>query len=348
MKASKWFISVAVLLALVVLVDSGFAQSRRVGTSAASQLLVPVGARDMALAGSSIANSKGVEAMYWNPAGLGRIHSSAEGMFSTMSYIADIGVNYGAVAANFESFGVIGLSFTSMDFGDIPMTTESDPENEQGRFFSPSYMTLTLGYARGLTDAIAAGINVKIVSEQIERTNATGIALDLGIQYTGLVGVKGLELGVTVKNIGPQMKYGGPGLYHAALPQEGLRPTQRLLSDAGSFELPSLIEIGLSYEGLVENSIHYGVNGTFANNSLYNDEYKLGAEVGYVLEEVELYGRFGMGFIPQAEAEEYIFGESFGAGLHWNTASMQITVDYAYRSVDFFDGNNVFSVKFGF
>lgn len=348
MKASKWFISVAVLLALVVLADNGFGQSKRVGTAAASQLLIPIGARDMALAGSSIANSKGVEAMFWNPAGLGRMHSSAEGMFSTMSYIADIGVNYGAVGANFESFGVIGLSFTSLDFGEIPMTSEADPENESGRFFSPSFMTLNLGYARGLTDAIAAGINFKLVNEQIERVSASGFALDLGIQYTGLIGVKGLGLGVAVKNIGPQMKYEGPGLYHAALPQEGLRPTQRLLSEAGSFELPSTIEIGLSYEGMVENNIHYGVNGAFSNNNLYNDEYKLGAEVGYVLEEVELYGRFGMGFVPQLESEETIFGESFGVGLHWNAPGIQFTVDYAYRSVEFFDGNNVFSIKFGF
>lgn len=348
MKASKWFITVAVLLALVVLADSGVAQSKRVGTAAASQLLIPIGARDLALGGASIANTKGVEAMYWNPAGLGRIHSGAEGMFSTMSYIADINVNYGAVAANFEGFGVVGLSFTALDFGDIPLTSESDPENQQGRFFSPSFMTLNFGFARGLTDAIAAGMNLKLVSEKVERVSASAFALDLGIQYKGLVGVKGLELGVAVKNIGPQMKYEGPGLYHSALTQEGLRPTQRLLSEAGSFELPSVIEIGLSYEGLVENNIYYGVNGVFSNNNLYNDEYKVGAELGYQMETFEIYGRFGMGFVPQVEKVDNIFGESFGVGVHWNAPGVQFTVDYAYRSAQYFNGNNVFSIKFGF
>ena len=142
MKASKWFISVAVLLALVVLADSGIAQSKRVGTGAATQLLIPVGARDMALGGSSIANAKGAEAMYWNPAGLGRMQNSAEGLFSTMSYIADIGISHGAIAGAFESFGVVGLSITSFDFGDIPLTTEADPENVGGRFFSPSFVTV--------------------------------------------------------------------------------------------------------------------------------------------------------------------------------------------------------------
>lgn len=349
MKASKWFISVAVLLALVVLTDNGFGQSKRVGTAAASELLIPIGARDLALGGSSIANSKGLEAMFWNPAGLGRMHNSAEGMFSSMSYIADIGVDYGAVAGSFESFGVVGLSITSMDFGDIPLTTEADPENESGRFFSPAFVTVNFGYARGLTDAIAAGFNLKLISEQIERVSAMGFAVDIGIQYSGLVGVKGLELGVVVKNIGPQMQYQGSGLYHTSLPTEGLRPSQRFLSEAGSFELPSVIEIGLSYEGTVENNLHYGVNSVFSNNSLYYDEYKLGAEIGYIMEEIELFGRFGMGLVPEIEdGNSHIFGESFGAGIHWNAPGMDITVDYAFRSAEFFDGNNVFSVKFGF
>jgi hypothetical protein len=349
MKASKWFISVAVLLMLVVLMDNAMGQAKRVGTASASQLLIPIGARDMALGGSSIANSKGLEAMYWNPAGLGRMHNSAEGMFSSMSYIADIGVDYAAVAGSFESFGVLGLSITSMDFGDIPLTTEADPENESGRFFSPAFVTVNFGFARGITDAIAAGINLKLVSEQIERVSASAFAIDIGVQYSGLVGVKGLQLGVVVKNIGPQMQYGGSGLYHTSLPIEGLRPSQRFLSEAASFELPSVIEIGLSYEGSVENNIRYGLNSVFSNNSLYYDEYKVGAELGYVMESFEIFGRFGMGMVPEiSDAETHIFGESFGAGIHWNAPGVDITVDYAFRSAEFFDGNNVFSVKFGF
>jgi hypothetical protein len=348
MKAFRQFTALAVLLSLVVLVDSGMAQNKRTGTAAASQLLIPVGARDLALSGSSIATSKGVEAMYWNPAGLGRMHNSAEGMFSSMTYLGDIGVSYGAVAGTFGEFGVVGLSITSLDFGEIPLTTEDDPENISERFFSPTFVTVGLSFARGLTDAIAAGATLKLVSEQIERVSSSGFAIDIGVQYNRLVGVQGLQLGVAVKNIGPQMQYDGPGLYRVATSSDGLRPEQRYRSEAASFELPSVVEIGLSYAGNVENSIVYNVNSTFTNNNLYLDEYKLGAEVGFVTESVEFYGRLGMAMVPKAETDANIFGQSFGAGIHWNASGMDITFDYGYRAVDLFDANNVISVKVGF
>jgi hypothetical protein len=34
--------------------------------------------------------------------------------------------------------------------------------------------------------------------------------------------------------------------------------------------------------------------------------------------------------------------------VHWSSPGADITIDYAYRSVTLFDGNNVFSVKVGF
>lgn len=72
------------------------AQNKRTGTAAATELLIPVGARYLAMGGSPIASATGIEAVHYNPAGLGLLKNSAEGMFSSMSYIADINVSYGA------------------------------------------------------------------------------------------------------------------------------------------------------------------------------------------------------------------------------------------------------------
>jgi hypothetical protein len=349
MKAHRLFTAFAVMLAVVVLADSSIAQtSKRVGTSAASQLLIPPSARGLAMGGSTIATARGVEAIYYNVAGLGRIQHSAEGLFSSMQYIADIGVTQGGVAGRFGEFGVMGLTVQTMDFGDIPLTTQDDPENESGRFYSPNYVTVSMSFSRALTDAIAFGISGKIISEQIDRVSSSGFAVDIGVQYNRLVGVQGLELGVVVKNIGPQMKYDGPGLYRVATSSEGVRPEQRFKSEAASFELPSTVEIGLAYSGSVENNLSYAVNGAFSNNNLYLDEYKVGGEVGFTMESISLYGRAGMGFVPQAEDDDNIFGTSFGAGLQWNASGMAITVDYAYRAVDLFDANNVLSIILGF
>ncbi len=51
-----------------------FASSgNRTGTNGASELLIPVGARDIGMGGSTVALTSGPEALFWNPAGIGGI-----------------------------------------------------------------------------------------------------------------------------------------------------------------------------------------------------------------------------------------------------------------------------------
>jgi hypothetical protein len=335
-------------VAVMLIIGTSDAQNKRIGTAAAPELLIPVGARDLAMGGSTISDTWGVEALHWNPAGLGRLSYSAEGLFSTMSYIADINVAYGAVGASFGNFGNVGLSIKSINFGDIPITTEDDPEGNAGRYFAPTYITTGLTYARGLTEAISVGVTVKIVSEQIDRVSASDVAFDVGVQYKNLVGLAGFDLGVVIKNIGPQMRFDGPGLYRNALSSDGRRPEQKYKSEAASFELPSLVEIGLSYGQMYQQNISWKVCGSFTNNNLYLDEYKIGGEAGYFIDKLKLFGRIGMGFVPQAETDEEIFGVTFGFGVTYNTMGVDISLDYAYRQVDYFNGNNIFALKLGF
>lgn len=339
---------VAACLILALGIQTSDAQNKRVGTAAASELLVPIGARDIAMGGSSISTSKGVEAIHWNPAGLGRLGFAAEGMFSTMTYIGDIGVNFGGVGAHFDGIGSFGISVKTFDFGDIPLTTDDDPEGKGGRLFSPTYATVGLTYARDLTDAISVGTTVKLISETIDRVSSTGFAIDFGVQYSGLAGISGLGIGVAVKNIGPQMKYDGPGLLRKATSSGERRPEQNYTLDAASFELPSLIEIGLSYGGTFEDNLMYSVNSSFTNSNLYFDEYRLGGEVGYSIEGLKLFGRAGLAMTPQAEEKENIFGPTFGFGVSYGMTGMNLSLDFAYRQVEFFDANQVISVKIGF
>ena len=107
----------------------------RVGTSAASQLLIPVGARDMALGGSSAAASTGIEALHWNPAGLASSTSAATILAQTTSYLADMQLNYAAVGANLGSFGHLAVSMKALSVGDIAVTTTSAPDGTGGKHF---------------------------------------------------------------------------------------------------------------------------------------------------------------------------------------------------------------------
>jgi hypothetical protein len=347
MKQKAIFTALVLCTAVMLLAMPALAQHQRVGGVAAAELLIPVGARDMALGGSSIATSQGVEALYWNAAGLGKMQGSAEAMFSSMSYIADIKLVYGAVGGKFDGFGNIGFSVTSMSFGNIPLTTEDDPENVSNRFYSPTFVTVAAGFARPLTHAITVGLGVKLISEKIDRVSSSGFAFDFGVQYAGVVGVKGLNLGLTIKNIGPQMQFDGPGLYRRAAVSEGNRPPEYLLLQAATFELPALVEIGLSYDYMLADNFNASVSGSFTNNNLHYDSYNGGLELGYKVEDLTLYGRAGYNAVPQNQDNE-IFGATAGFGLQYDLGGVNMVLDYGYRSVKYFDANQTVSLKFEF
>jgi len=341
---------------MAVMLSSLYAQegvNRRVGTAAASELLIPVGARDLAMGGASLAISSGVEAIYWNPAGLGRMSGSAEGLFSTMSYLADINVNYAAVGINFSGFGVVGLSVKSLDFGDIPLTTNDDPENRSARTFAPTFITLGLSYSRAFTDAITAGATFKLISEKIERVNGSGFAVDFGVQYSNVGGLSGLHVGVTMKNIGPTVSFDGSGLLRPGQASQGRRPEQFYKSEAASFELPSTVELGMAYTNKVNEDLNWCVAGAYANNNLGLDGYRVGGEVAYDLGKLKLFGRGGIELSKTSNndainQDEDIFGPTAGFGLSYQAPGINIELDYVYRQVDLFASNSLFSVKLGF
>src|SRR5690606_11083103 len=67
-----------------------------------------------------------------------------------------------------------------------------------------------LSYARQFTDRIAAGVTAKALSRSISTASSSGLAFDAGMTY--VVGESGLRFGVSLKNFGPQMGFGGVGL----------------------------------------------------------------------------------------------------------------------------------------
>ena len=346
---SRFILLVSVCCLALLVVSSGvMAQNQRVGTTAAPWITIPTGARDLALGGSSIATTSGLDAVHWNPAGVGRLSASAEGMFSSLSYIADINMTYAGVAGNFGEFGNVAFTLKSLNIGEIPITSETDPEGIAGRSFSPTFVAVGVTYARGITDAISFGFTAKLISETIDRVSASAIAFDVGIQYRSLVGIQGFNLGLAIKNVGTDMKYEGAGLYRFAQATDGSRPAQYYRSEAASAELPATVELGLSYEGRPTENIHYEVGGTYANDNLFYDEYRLGGEIGYSMpSSLKLFGRFGYHTLGQ-QTEDDIYGATYGFGVGYNFTGIAITVDFAIRSVDLFDDNQVISVKLGF
>lgn len=340
------FLRTAVLcLALMFLVSAnGIAQEQRIGTNAASELLIPVGARYIAMGGASVATVQGVDAIYWNPAGVARSGYKSDVVFSHMTYLADINVNYAAMALKFGNLGTIGFSIKAMDIGDILVTSEVAPDGT-GELLSPQFVVAGLTYSRGLTDRISVGATVSLISETLERVSATGVAFDIGVQYRDLASINGLSLGVTVKNLGPAMQFGGSGLLVSSQIDNVDRGSTPLSVQAQKDELPSYIVIGASYKFAMGETSDIEFVSTFQDNNFQDDTAQFGAEYSY---NKLFFVRGGYSFSPDAADDVFIYGLSAGAGLHYDFPTISVTVDYTYRDVDFFDANNMFSVRIGF
>lgn len=346
MKFKIYQIRVAAIVLLLLFSMTSYAGNKdKAGTVAAPELLIPVGARDLAMGGSTVAMSSGIESIYWNPAGLAHMSGNANAMVSRLTYIADIDINYVALAATF-GIGTLGISIKNMDFGNIPITTEDFPDGTGG-FVDPTFFTIGLTYSRLLSDRVSVGFTGRFISENFAevRVQASGFAFTAGVQYKNLGNIDGLDLGVAVKNIGPQMGFEGSGLLRNAEIQDLTRGTSFVKLEGATDELPSTIEIGLAYTVNIAENSKLLVTGMFQNNNFSDDQTKFGAE--YEFNDL-LYLRGGYDFAPDAADDAFILGATAGFGVHVEVGGVDIRADYGWRQSDFFDSQNAFSIKFGF
>ena len=351
----KTILSIVCILIVFLLTASDIfaGGGRRNSTAGATELLIPVGARGIALGGSTIANSYGLEALYWNPANIARLGDySTNVLISHMDHIADIGVEYGAISTDIESFGSLAFSIKSLSIGDIPITTVQNPDGTGG-VFSPTFLTIGLTYARMLSDNIAVGLTANLVSEEIDRVSATGFSFNVGVSYSNFADITGLSIAFVMKNIGPQMQFDGPGLLIQAETPDLTRSEQLYKIDAAPFELPSILELGLSYQYNINEHNAFQVSGLFANNNFYGDELKGGLEYGYdntFFLRVGYFAASGMDTDFATTSDFNTYGFNAGFGLNYDIGGgIELRLDYAYRAVQY-DGlgdNHAFSLGFG-
>ncbi|MBN1299772.1 MAG: PorV/PorQ family protein [Melioribacteraceae bacterium] len=339
---------VSILLFFLLLFGTVFAQAgaNRKGTAGAAELMIPVGARGISMAGSAVVDAVGVDAIYWNPANLARSSHSFEVSFSHMEYLADIGVEYGALGLALGEFGSLGLSIKALSIGDIVKTTNEYPDGT-GQTFSPQFVTIGLTYSKLLSDRVSVGLTANYISETLDLVSASGLSFDIGVAYSNLASVNGLSLAVTLKNLGPDMKFDGSGLLVLA-DQDGVkRDPQYYKIDAAGFALPTTLEIGLGYQYSINDVNMLQVASSFTNHNFYEDEYKFGLEYAY---NDFLFVRGGYTMMPELDADYQVYGLTAGVGLNYMVNDVALKFDYAFRDVDLpgADAQHIVTLGLGF
>lgn len=351
-----------ILVTAVSLLNTEFTSAGnpdRAGQAGATELLINPWARSVGMGSSNAGSVRGLESFHLNVAGLG-FTDRTEMIFSRTNYLkgTEIHINNFGFAQRMGEGSVIGLSVFSMDLGDNRITTVEQPDGQLG-FFSPRFLNIGLGYSKKFSNNIHAGVLLRLISEAISDVRAQGACLDAGVQYhtsftpaKERVKGKDIHFGVSIRNIGPDMKFGGSGLSVSAN-NISTNITQNLEQRAASFNLPSLVNIGATYDiRLDKDSMSYkhklAAAFTFVSNTFQNNQYALGLEysykdmvmlrTGYVFEE-DIFSK---------EQRKTVFtglNAGFGVQIPINKTGTLFGIDYGYRATDPFDGVHVFAAR---
>lgn len=338
------FKNITILLLLILISGTVYSGPRKkLGLSAAPELLIPVGSVGTSLQGSNLASTEGIDAMYWNPAGLAALNSNrGEFMFSHNQYIADIKIEYIAGIVKLGNLGNLGVGIKAMTFGEELVTTVNYPEGT-GSTFKPLFLTANLSLARAMTDKIHFGANIKMINQKIAEVSASGVAFDFGLQYIG--GKAGLRFGIAIKNLGTSMKFDGSGLDKTYTDPNGQVARRVNLAE---FDLPTNLEIGASYNFSLEKGKHnFMLAGTFMNGSFTSDEVRLGMEYNF---NKMIFVRGSYVNYVDANQDDVLWGPTLGFGLRYPFGSINLGIDYAYKFVkeDAFNTNQYFTLHVGF
>lgn len=323
----------------------------RVGQAGADELLINPWARSAGWGGANNACVVGTEGMFNNIAGMAHTPKT-ELLFSYTDWMrgADIKLMSFGLSQRIGESGVLGLSIVSLNFGEIEITTIDLPDGGIGTF-APRYLNINIGYAKAFSNSIYGGLAVKIISESISDATAQGIAIDAGIQY--ITGEKEqIKFGITLRNVGPDMKFSGDGYsLQTFVPNNNnqFTTTQR----GASFELPTQLQIGASYDFLFSDAFRFTLAGNFVSNSFKKDQFIIGGEFSfkdYVLLRAGYAYEEGINKPvtdpTRTNAEKGInAGFSVQVPLKKETSSV-FAIDYAFRPMDNFSSLHSFGIRF--
>jgi len=332
------FVLFLTYLFLASLSESSLAENEKRAQTGLKFLTVSLDARASAMGGALTALEANSTSLFYNPAGMARMNNFIHISLGQLNYIADFKYIYGTAAINFENgrYGVFGINFVSVDYGDFIGTIRAD--NEQGfletGFFTPSAYAMGISYSRALSDKFSVGGNIKYVYQNLSGGyvdfasdesavskifETDVVAYDFGILYK--TGFKSLAFGMNLRNFSKELKY-----------------------IKESFQLPLIFEIGLSINAFDftefsqdQHSLLVSVDAVHPRD--FPEQIDLGIEYVFM-------NTFALrtGLTTPNDEE----GMNFGLGFFQNISDFKFNFDYTYTSFGVFENVHRFTVQFGY
>ena len=314
----------------------------KVGTVAASFLEIEVGSRAVGMGGAYVAVVDDATAVYWNPAGLARIHKSEVVLIHT-NWLVGTSFDFVAIAFPVGNFGTIGASLTSLSTDEMEVRTVLLP-NGTGERFSTTDLSAGLSYGMDLTEKFSIGVNAKYISQKIWHMGAQGFALDIGTLFK--TNLNGMIIGMSISNFGTSMRLQGNDIfvnYDEAPNFGGSNDRIPAFKQTEKYSLPLILRVGLAMDivNRESNVVTVALNAAHPND---NTEY-INMGVEYTIADVVAL-RMGYKNTFLKDSEE---GLTAGVGTKLVLAGgIAFTVDYAYQDFGRLNNAQLFSLTLEF
>jgi len=297
-------------------------------TESATFLLVPVGARAVAMAGAVVASTNQWESVFWNPAGVASLEGGAAYFMHSNDFGSDS--NILGVILKLDRFR-LGAAFYAFDLGSLQATDDA------GAVLG----TLDVGNREFLVTAAApvlswldVGVNAKLVQFGSSCSGgcgsfdftSTSFLFDLGALAV-LPSLPALSIGLAMTNAGAGMDLNGSGVTD---------PPPTRLRLGGDFDVLNGFDPTRSPDADLDLAIAADVQETWAE---FDDlQVFLGTEVGF---RKTLYVRGGYAWAAEGRS-----GPSIGLGLDFK--GFRLNLGRTFDDFSTFGTDEPFQFSFGF
>ena len=341
-KKKKIVIGSALMLLCVTFQVHG-QEVKKVGTTSAAFLRIPVGAKAVAMGSAFTSIADDGSAMFWNPGNMASM--SKRTLFLHHSpWLPGLDFNYAGFSLPVKGLGVFGINAVSLKSGEMDITTPEAPMGT-GETFTAASTALGIAFARSLTDRFSIGAQVKYVSERIFHSNAAAFAFDIGTLF--ITPFRNIRFGVSVSNMGTKMQMNGEDLnsyVDVAPSQEGNNEDIVAQLKTDSFDLPIIMRLGLSWDVRMSRGsrLTFACDGVNPNDN--SQSLNVGIEFATWEELIILRGGFNELFLQDREK-----GLTLGTGFRIpRTGPFNLEFGYAYQDFKYLGGVNHITIELSF
>lgn len=185
-----------IIIAFLMFYSTIFA-STGIGKYAGEFLAIGIGGRALGLGGAYSAIANDVTSIYWNPAGLSQLNYPQLSLMHTEQFGGIINYDFAGVGLPVGSNTSIGVGFIRLGIDGIADTRDAlVDENGNGVFdenerldkdkisyFNAVDWGMYFTYSKKSSDRLSYGINIKLISRDLNVGNAIGIGFDIGVQF---------------------------------------------------------------------------------------------------------------------------------------------------------------------